>query len=561
MLIRILRNMLVPWLCLLSFQIMAQDNLKFWIEKNTNGFSSARRTDLNALYSRNQYQAFWFGSNFLATQQLPEKLRELASAHGLNPEWYFGVQYQQAINECQALANWTNCEIVISDSVLRLAKHIYRGRVVPSRVDSSIKFEARVFQGFLELASALKSDLSVLTNYLNGLAPQNDYYRSLQQALQILRASANSQSWLPIASPGRVLKQGVRHPVIYRMKLRASALGYTISNLDDYFDAEFEAVVNDIQSSNMIGSTQLDVSSGMRVKKPDGSIGANSQLYRIYFGRSLEQRIQEIQLSMEKLRWLPNQLEPSHIFVNLANQNLRWVDESVPGRTRLQFRSIVGQVGRQTPSMKDKIFRVVLNPDWTVPPTVFMKDKLPLMQTLQARGSFALRQYFDENNYYLQDIDSGLEIAPDRINWYRLDPSELSFYLKQRPNYSNALGVVKFDMTNPFNIYLHDTGSRHLFAGVDRMLSSGCVRLEQPLELAAEILFGTDWSRDRIQSVVQGPGQLGAKPSFVPLKKSIPIYLLSLTASFSSDRILRFHHDYYGQNARLQAAVSALGAE
>ena len=205
--------------------------------------------------------------------------------------------------------------------------------------------------------------------------------------------------------------------------------------------------------------------------------------------------------------------------------------------------------------MRDSLVTVILNPFWIVPPTIFVQDKVEEIKQLP---QWQVNQYFASHNYEVWNKNFTRRLDPSSIDWWAIDAnSDVDIYIRQRPNYLNALGVVKFELTNSFSIYLHDTNQRELFVEPNRLLSSGCIRLEKPLDLAEYLLRGTEWTRPMIEATVAKPGQVMAKDTRIPLKRPIPVYTAYLTSLMSSDGVIRFVDDTYGQNKKIMQMMAA----
>jgi murein L,D-transpeptidase YcbB/YkuD len=200
--------------------------------------------------------------------------------------------------------------------------------------------------------------------------------------------------------------------------------------------------------------------------------------------------------------------------------------------------------------MKDKVVSVILNPTWTVTMNIFFNDKLPMIKRNPG--------YLANNGFKVYSLKTDEELNPSSINWASVNRSNIDFQVVQNPSYNNALGVVKFPMTNKYSIYLHDTGDRHLFKNNYRLLSSGCVRLEQPLDLAEYLLSNTSWNREKINSTILKPGQKGVNPTGIKLPKPLNIYILSITVAESGNKI-QFFDDYYGHNSLLYKNLTKQG--
>jgi murein L,D-transpeptidase YcbB/YkuD len=299
-------------------------------------------------------------------------------------------------------------------------------------------------------------------------------------------------------------------------------------------------------------------------------------LWNSFFNQNLEALILRISLDLEKLRWLPHQLGNPHLFANLANQTLRWYQANQPHNTLLVKKTINGRIDVQpkmvTPSLMDRITQIVLNPSWTSPTSVFVKLKLPKLKEWQKAGSFELiKDYFDKKHFFLRDDYTGEELDPTQVDYLSIKSNkDLYFTLYQKPGLHAALGSVKFNLTNPYAIYIHDTDERNLFSSWDRLKSSGCVRLDEATEVAARILAGSSWTPEKINSVLAKPGEVLEfnQTTKINLKNPMPVYFLFLTSTQSLAEnpavpsfkgVLRFYRDSYQQNSSLLRALKSNG--
>jgi murein L,D-transpeptidase YcbB/YkuD len=179
---------------------------------------------------------------------------------------------------------------------------------------------------------------------------------------------------------------------------------------------------------------------------------------------------------------------------------------------------------------------VVLNPTWTVPRTIFVKDKLSKLR--ETSGGYAL----DLHARVYSDIN-GQEVDPYSIDWNQ-DPSRLPYTLVQSPGPWNALGRIKFPLTNDYAIYLHDTNERNLFIESDRLRSSGCVRLQKPFDLGAKLLAGTNWTVDSLMAATELAPVQAEKPTSLSLKRNVPVYLAYKTLTKSGNKLISSNDPY-----------------
>ena len=220
----------------------------------------------------------------------------------------------------------------------------------------------------------------------------------------------------------------------------------------------------------------------------DGSVGAGTLAA---LNRPVGDRIVQIEVNLERGRWLLHDLDPTFVVVNVAGFRVYYLrDGALAWSARVQ----VGKPFRQTPIFRSTIQYLVLNPTWTVPPGIFANDILPAVK--RDPGYLAKRE--------LRVVDGKGEPVTAPIDWAAVTPRSFPYMLQQGPGPDNALGRVKFMFPNEYSVYLHDTPSQALFEKSERAFSSGCIRVENALELAALLLDGqADWNAAAIASAVE----------------------------------------------------------
>lgn len=246
-----------------------------------------------------------------------------------------------------------------------------------------------------------------------------------------------------------------------------------------------------------------------------------------------------IAANMERWRWLPARLEPDRIIINAADASLAlWLG----GKPVLQSRVIVGKSATPTPILRAEGAGVTVNPPWNVPHSIAVKELLPKLK---------------RNRAYLVGEDMVLLDGPPgdphglTVNWRAIPAGRFPYHIRQLPGPHNALGLVKLELPNRFDVYLHDTPSRTLFARPKRALSHGCVRVEQIMPLASYALSADGSALAEIQQRI-GEGVT----STIPLQHRLPVYFLYWTA-FGQDGALATRPDIYGRDRRLIAAMKA----
>ena len=251
------------------------------------------------------------------------------------------------------------------------------------------------------------------------------------------------------------------------------------------------------------------------------------------------QKIDQLKVNLERLRWLPDELGRRHVLVNIAAFKVEAFEN---GLSRHTYPAIVGLQFRQTPVFSDEIEYIVFNPWWEVPERLARADKLPLFRKDPGAVTRLGYQILDR---------SGQVVSPATIDWSLVDAADFPYRLRQKPGPQNALGRVKIMFPNPYSVYMHDTPSGELFAEAQRTFSSGCIRVQDPLELATWLLSETpDWDVTAINTAV-GSG----KETRVPLSAPVPVHVLYLTVDSDGAGNVRYLDDVYSRD---QAVLDGL---
>jgi murein L,D-transpeptidase YcbB/YkuD len=390
--------------------------------------------------------------------------------HGANPRIYWTERMEETYQRGGNLERTLRPQV--NQAFLRLLKDLAIGSVDPQSMTSDIKFVQKNFFTPQQLQVIALAAVGV-EGFIEKVSPQNAPYMAVKEALVKLYPSCLNNEWKEILPPNVVLRLYSRHAVIPEIKNRLSLLGYKFKNKDDLFDGDLQAAVSDIQW-------------GMRIN-PDGAISPKGKVWAFLSVACLD-RVRQLQVDMEKMRWFPQYFEKRYIFVNLAMSYFILIDQSNPDWERvMSFRTVNGRPARKSPTMRDEIVKVIINPFWVVPPTIFWEDKVNDLKNLT---KLEIAEYFNTRHYEVWSGDFRRRIDPTTVDWAGISEGRSSgdINIRQLPHLGNALGVLKFDLTNSFAIYLHDTNQRELFNEPARQLSSGCIRLEKPLDLAEYLL-------------------------------------------------------------------------
>ncbi len=318
---------------------------------------------------------------------------------------------------------------------------------------------------------------------------------------------------------GPLLKKGGSGERVERLTQRLAELGFLdAARRGDLFDEEVDTAVRAFQFSQRM--------------KVDGLVGGGT---RVALDRSPQEAAAQMRRSALSMRAFRDTAPDTVILVNLPSQTTTLVRD---GEEALSMRSIVGRPSRETPLLQDQITHVIVNPTWTVPPTVLKEDKLPLLRAKGTPGIANAVVYLD-----------GAPVEPAVVDWSNVSPRRVR--IVQQPGDHNALGRYRFNMTNPYNIYLHGTNEPRLFDREIRTVSSGCVRLEDARGMAEALLATEHVSTARLDRMLDRQ-----EPQWIKLSQPVPVRFVYWTATVDDRDAVRLHPDIYDLNEDMAPAAA-----
>ncbi|MCF8015341.1 MAG: L,D-transpeptidase family protein [Chromatiaceae bacterium] len=409
-------------------------------------------------------------------------------------------------------ARW-RADLILSDALLRYLHHLQYGKYNPKEINPDWTFVASVDAAALqaEMQEVLAAD--ELSAAVDAVLPHAPFYEQLKlgyaRYLSLSERLQDEGGWTPLPA-GPNLKIGMRDSRVPRIREQLALLDGDdfppTADPDIYDKALYEAL------------REFQKRSGLA---PDGVIGPRTLAA---LNRPLDESLAAIRANLERMRWLYHELPHDYLLVDIAAYQLELVrDQQLVWSTR----AVVGTDENQTPMFRDEMEHLVFNPTWSVPSSIQKK----------MRGV--------PSDYHVIDRRTGRRAYPTNPTDHR------RYRLVQQPGPKNALGKVKFMFPNGHAIYLHDTPSRHLFARGRRAYSHGCVRVQEPLDLAREVLVSQNWDMSAINRVIDS-----GRTRYVNLDEHLPVLLYYLTARADEQGRVGFRNDLYQRDASL---LSRLG--
>ncbi len=541
------KSIIIPETHKTPVSIFNPDTVSELIQKKVMRFSDKKRlisrsklildtSLIPSFYLKRNFSPAWMGKNgeFPLADDLLDEIKN-CKKHALKPEFYHLHAIETLLNAVrderrtpsliyQDIA--ADLDILLTDTFLNYSSHLLFGLVNLETVH--IKGES--FDPDIDLVGILNNALEdhTIRNTLQNLAPHHQAYLNLLSALKKYRelAAKNESFHMPA---GESLRYGVSHERVRMLRNRLIFLGDlkdTETPDPTFFDHGLEKAVKQFQfrhglSVDGIAGTQTVAAMKVPVRK----------------------RLHQIELNLERWRWLPRDLRAKYILVNIADFKMSVVER---GRPVMEMRVVVGKPYRKTPVFSGKMQYLVINPFWNIPTKLAVKDLAP--RACSDPAYLAAKHIKVYKNWKRNSP----EIDPALISWCNLTPkSYFPYKLQQTSGPHNLLGKIKFIFPNKYAVYLHDTPNKSLFDKTLRDFSSGCIRLEKPYPLAEFLLKNNPrWTQKAILNLL---GSSRRKNIF--LNEHVPVYLVYITAWADNNGVVHFRNDVYKQDRILASAL------
>jgi len=471
------------------------------------------------------------------TAQARAIIRSLKNAadKGLRPEDYDGPQWDDRLSGFVRSATVPDSDLVKFDlaltvSTMRYISDLHIGRVNPRL----FHFGLDIDQKQIDLSEFLRQRLVSATDVapiFEAVEPPFPIYRRTEDALKKYMefARLDDGQLLPVSS--RAIKPGDSYAGVPRLArlltlLRDLPAGHEeASGGGNYEGAIVDAVKHFQRRHGLDPNGILDAPTLRKLNTP------------------LSRRVTQLQLGMERMRWLPHQFERPPVVVNIPEFRLYAVNAEY--RTVFTMKVVVGKAyHHHTPVFANEIRSVIFRPYWNVPQSILEAE---LLRDLKKNPSF-----FSENSYEVVDKDERVVSEGPVSKEVEAQLRAGKLRVRQTPGTQNALGLIKFEFPNEYDVYMHGTPAKQLFSRSRRDFSHGCIRVEDPVALAKWAFQGMpEWDEESIRTAMNGE-----ETREVKLKEPIPVLIFYTTAVVLEGEEPHFFDDIYGLDGDLERALA-----
>ncbi len=450
---------------------------------------------------------------------------------GLVPEDYDASRWEQRLQSLQAQgADPGAFDVALTVCTMRYISDLHIGRINPKHFQFGLTVEDKKY----DLAQFMRDKLLSASDpaaVLEEVEPQFNTYRRTEDALVRYTTLAQSDDGEKLPVPAKAVDPGQPYGGVARLVRFLKLVGDLPPDFQASGSGTYEASIAE-------GVKSFQRRHGL---DDDGRLGPSTVKQ---LNVPLSDRVRQLELTLERWRWLPTEFSAPPIIVNIPDFRLRALDEN--NKIALEMRVVVGKAMQtQTPVFTRDMTFVVLRPYWNVPPGIFGRTVLP---AIKKDRNYVASKRFEVTTMDGEVITSG-PVSDDVLA--QLQARKLT--VRQKPGSDNSLGLVKLMFPNEYNVYLHSTPQQDLFEKSRRDFSAGCVRVGKPAELTAWVLRNNPgWTLERVQQGMEhGPDNVTVK-----LARPVPVFILYGTAIAYENNEVHFYEDIYGHDAKLAQALA-----
>ena len=482
-------------------------------------------------YAHRNYRPAWTAAQ---AEVLLKVLRE-AGQEGLNPNDYdleastaLIATSMNAAGGADAAERQADLDIFLTSAFLNYGRHLSHGRLDPEKWFFQWVPHHRTADVLHALQEGLEKN-DIETN-LKALAPRHPSYVQMRQELQNFRRIAANGGW-PLLTGAGAQKRGDRGHSVVLLKRRMIMMGDLRPALlghETHFDAALDEAVRRFQWRHGLVIT-----------------GVVDRETRAALNVPVEQRIRQIEINMERWRWLPDDFGSRYVMTIIPDLWLYVVDDQ---KTIMSMKTVIGTPKQPSPVFSDEMSYLELNPTWGLPNSIVAKEIIP---KVRKDPEYLTKKHI---RLYQNWSDKAKEVDPKKIDWAKINPERFPYRMVQDSGV-NPLGRIKFMFPNDFDVYLHDTTQKGLFSRQRRLFSHGCIRIEKPYALGEWVLRDNpSWNRERLVAEIKK-----GKRVQVNLQRPVPVHVMYLTAWVDGNGILQFRQDYYGYDSDYEEALKKIG--
>lgn len=491
------------------------------------------QTSLREFYQSAGYASAWVQGTTPSPQALAMiDLFRNVWKKGLEPEDYDASRWDGRLHALQnSNSDASVFDVALTVSTMRYVSDLRIGRINPKHFQFGLTVEHKEY----DLAKFLRDQLlpaSDISTVLDAIEPPFATYQRTEQALARYVQLAREDDGEKLPTAPKPIDPGQAYAGVPRLVRLLTLVGDlppgTQPNDSQIYDATLAEGVKRFQRRHGLDD--------------DGRIGpATVKQLNV----PLSDRLRQLQLTLERWRWLPTEFDAPPIIVNIPDFRLRALDEN--NKVALEMRVVVGVAMKtQTPVFTRNMTFIVLRPYWNVPPGILRRSTIP---SIKRDRNYVAKQNFEITTLDGKVVTSG-QVSDDILA--QLQAGKLA--IRQKPGPNNALGLVKLMFPNEYSVYLHSTPATELFSRSRRDFSAGCIRVEKPAELTTWVLRNNPgWTLDRVQQGMQS----GKDNVSVTLARVVPVFIVYGTA-IAYENEVHFYDDIYGHDRKL-AAVLAKG--
>ncbi len=473
-----------------------------------------------------------------------------AAQKGLNPADYDADRWQQRVQQLdeirkkhddsdEAQATVAQFDVAMTVALMRYLSDIHLGRVNPQTLNFDIDVPSR--RAKVDIPSLIDdefvdADANDINDAVAKLEPQNPMYQKTEEALPKYLQLAQQQSAappVPLPPVEKPVAKGGDYPALPALWARLQLEGDAPANTPApaRYDSDFVDAVKHFQERHGLSD--------------DGKLGQGTiDALNVPMSR----RVQQIDDSLERWRWLPDNFQQPRVLVNLPEFMVRAYDPDHNLAFKMKVVDGEAEGNHDTPMFVRSMRYMIFRPYWNLPISIIKKE---LVKHLGSGGA----AYMEKNDYEVTKAD-GTPVT----GWTVDDLVHGRYMVRQKPGPKNSLGLVKFMFPNEYDVYMHSTPEMNLFNLSRRDRSHGCIRLNDAEKMADWVLDGQgDWDEDKIHEAMYGPTD-GGEPDDnkqVGLKTTLPVNITYLTANADEDGTMHFFNDIYGYDKQLEAALAA----